>query len=257
MCGTRSTSPKEPATEAQQPALLIVAHGERGGERTNLLPMHIADLARRSGRYSQVETGFIRSRPGVEEAASLIKSDRLVVYPLFMSDGYYVRRAIPEQLGLNKSGSDRWGRQVEVLQPPGISALFPASVGSIAGGAAARAGHDASGCHLLLVAHGSSKSASSRLATESVRNAVELDGEFAGVHIALLEEEPGLNEQLRKVPGPLIVIGLFAGEGMHGAEDMAQAVGASDRADLILADPLPRSGHFMHLIAKALDLEPT
>jgi hypothetical protein len=143
---------------------------------------------------------------------------------------------------------------VKVLQPPGTSASFPAIIADIGGDTAHQAGLEATACHLLLVAHGSSKSSSSRQATEAAQDAVAKEDRFARVHIAFLEEEPWLGRQLNDLPGPLIVIGLFAGEGMHGEEDMAQAMERTNRCDLILAEPLPRSTRFERLIVRDLDI---
>ena len=99
--------------------LLIIAHGERGGAAENSLVHDLVTRLRASSRFARVEAGFIRSEPPLEEAAARLSGTRMTVYPLFMSDGYYVRRAIPERLAA--SGHAGTGAP-SILPPLGLDA---------------------------------------------------------------------------------------------------------------------------------------
>ena len=248
MCGTRSPLLKAPATEAAREALLIVAHGDCGRVPDNRLANAIAGRMRLSGRFSDVGIGYMRGTPDLAAAAAGLAGDRVRICPLFMSDGYYVRQAIPERLNISQGGADSRGRRFAIMAPTGLSAGLPAIVAAAAQAAADDAGMAPAGARLLIVAHGSSKDPASRQASEALAAAIRAGNAFAGVDTAYLEEPPGLADQLDALPGPVVVMGFFIGEGMHGAEDMAAAVERAGRDDLWLAPPLSHSDQLIEAI---------
>ncbi len=236
--GTRSS--EVPSAHAKSEALLIIAHGDRGGMRANRLAKEVARRMRASGRFADVGVAFVTGSPDISKAAHRLKGATVRVCPLFMSDGYYVRTAIPERLGLD-SGGTAAGRRYTLMAPTGLDPRLPEIVADIAAETAGAAGLTAASARLLIVAHGSSKDPASRLAAEAAARAIAAMRRFAGVDTAFLEEPPFLDERLRALPGPLIVTGFFIGEGMHGAEDMGAAVAATGRGDLYPAPPLARA----------------
>ncbi len=251
--GCGSMHPSRPRPRKASPAatlrasLLIVAHGERGGKRHNRLPNIIAERMRSSGRFQDVAIGYISDTPDLASAGARLKGDEVRIVPLFMSDGYYVRQAIPERLAIS-GDNDASGRRIVILAPTGLSARLPAIVAGEAASAARSAGLQPDSAHLLMVAHGSGNDPASRLAAEAAAAAVSALQVFGAVHTAFLEEPPLLAKALAALPGPLIVSGFFIGEGLHGAEDLGAAVAASGRGDVHLAPPLARSPAFIQLI---------
>lgn len=235
----------------RRPALLIVAHGERGGAGTNALVHAVARRLRDGRRFATVEVGFIRSEPSLEAAAAHIHARRLVIYPLFMSDGYYVRNAIPERLGISQ-GRDRTGRAVDIALPLGLDPALPTLIADTALQAAARTGIEPAKSRLLLVAHGSSKSGYSAAAARKIAGRVATLAGFADVGVAFLEEEPMLVTALASLPGPALVLGLFAGDGLHGGEDLPQAIAQSRRNDLHFAGSLGTQAVLPDLIEQRL-----
>ena len=231
----------------EQTGLLIVAHGERGGSTENRLAHALAERMRSGRRYAQVEVGFLRARPRVEQAAARFAAKRFAVYPLFMSDGYYVREAIPERLG----GSARRG-QATILDPLGVDPKLPALVARLARQTADRAGKESAAAHLLLVAHGSSKSGESAEAARAIAEKVAAIADFASVDVAFLEEEPFLDHVLPRAPGAAVVVGLFAGDGLHAGEDLPAAVARSGRRDIALCPSIASEPALLDLIERAL-----
>jgi hypothetical protein len=47
---------------------------------------------------------------------------------------------------------------------------------------------------------------------------------FGAVDLSFLEEEPLFVPALKKTRRPALVLGLFAGEGMHGGDDIHNAI---------------------------------
>ena len=252
MSGTRSASQKAQATSARNEALLIAAHGDRGGSRDNALARAIASTVAETGRYRDVGVGYVRGTPGLAEAALEFSAPNLRVYPLFLSNGYYVNTAIPERLGVGGSGQELQCGDTIIMPPLGVSKRMPSVLADLALGTAQTARLAPEDCSVLFVAHGSTKDQCSRHATEQMIEAVDQTGMFRSLHAAYLEEPPFLGEQLTSLPGPLIVVGLFIGTGMHGGDDLKKAKSRLQRADVFFASPLAHAPGLRHAIMEDL-----
>src|SRR5512144_3198870 len=95
MCGTRSPSPMEPATDrpcgSSGTAILLAAHGERRQDATNEGVFRLAQGLARRGLASEVAAGFINGVPTISDALVNLAARRIIVYPLFVSSGYFTR----------------------------------------------------------------------------------------------------------------------------------------------------------------------
>ncbi len=171
----------------------------------------------------------------------------MVIYPLFMADGYFVNKAIPRQFAPHED------RDLTVLTPLGLHPGLPSLVAQLAVDTARAAGVDARLHELLLAAHGSKHEPASRLATDDVAGKLRQLDRFAGVSVSFLEEAPFVADQLAAISRPVIVVGLFAGQGMHGAGDVPEAVRESGREDVILADPLVASPALAELVSEQIE----
>jgi sirohydrochlorin ferrochelatase len=216
-----------------------------------MLARELARRMRHAGGFNEVAVGYIRIAPSIEDAARGLASPSVLVYPLFMSDGYYVRQAIPERLGL-RAGRDSWGHRVKIAQPLGVSPDLPVILDAALRSAAGAHGLDALLTHVLLVAHGSTKSPHSADVARSIVRKVEDGGRFASVSLALLEEEPFLADALKSLLRPLLVLGLFAGEGLHGGDDVTEAVRALNDPAVFVVEQLGGYAGVIELIARSL-----
>ncbi len=204
-------------------ALLIVAHGDCDGFGGNTLARELAHRILQTQRYNEVAVGFIRSDPLIEFAASQVTCERLRIYPLFMSDGYYVREAIPKRLDII-GGVDAFGHRVSIDEPLGRHPKLPELLISVVSGAALGKGIQPKSASLLLVAHGSGQSPYSAIVGRQIRDSIDQSQTFAQVEVSFLEEEPYFVSALADRTRPTFVLGLFAGEGMHAAGDIQGAV---------------------------------
>ncbi len=249
MSGTRSHSPKAPVTDlAEASPLVIVAHGDRGGTRGNRLALRVAKEAERLPGYRSVHACFVRGEPTIRSVAADLPPGRATVYPLFMSEGYYVQHTILQQMGANGNGAE----EIRIMRPFGLSPLLPDIIAELAIASVNDVEFDPEDAALLLAAHGSKKSSESRNATISVAKTLAERDQFAAVEIAFLEEAPFLADQLALIDRPVIVVGLFVGEGLHGAVDLPDAVAVSGREDAVLTEPLSRSRAVVDLICREL-----
>lgn len=232
-------------------ALLIVAHGDCGGERGNVLANELARRMRLSRRYDEVAVGYMKTAPLIEEAAARIGVERVRVFPLFMSDGYYVSDAIPRRLGMH-GGIDAMGHEVRIETPLGLLPGLPPLLLKAAVETARGEGKEPGASHLLLVAHGNSNSSHSADTARQIASEMAEAGVFASVDTAFLEEKPFLGEVLAASPRPLFVFGLFAGCGMHGQDDLHAAVEALGDGNVHIVEQLGGYAGVIELIAGGL-----
>ncbi|MEL7049337.1 MAG: CbiX/SirB N-terminal domain-containing protein, partial [Pseudomonadota bacterium] len=95
---TISQLPASGSNRWRQTAVLV-GHGERGGARTNALLLGLADTA--SNPDIQVFGGVLNGSPSFEDAihAARAASDApVLVYPFFMSPGYFVNTVLPRRI---------------------------------------------------------------------------------------------------------------------------------------------------------------
>src|ERR1700704_3098991 len=72
-------------------ALLLAAHGERRANADNAGVARLAGNLAAAGVAKEVGFGFIKGSPSVDEAIRALSSRHVVVYPLFLADGYFTR----------------------------------------------------------------------------------------------------------------------------------------------------------------------
>jgi sirohydrochlorin ferrochelatase len=216
--------------------LLLAAHGERRTDSDNGVVVRLARNLADKGVAAEIGFGFIKGSPTVDEAIGALSPRDIVVYPLFLSDGYFTRVALPRLV--EEARRQDAGRAICILPPLGLE---PALADVIADEAAAAARSRASlpaEMSIVLLAHGSKKDQASRLAAERLADLIRQRQSFCDTRIALLEEPPSLAEAVNGKSGPIVVVGLLAGEGIHGAEDAKRLVADLNRDDIMLIGPV-------------------
>ena len=118
-------------------ALLLVAHGERSSGAANAGVVQLAATLRGRAVAPEVAIGFIKGEPTITESVHALRADEIVVYPLFLSDGYFTRARLPEMLN-EAMRADR-PRAIRMLPPLGLDpALVPLLMDKLVGTAQGR-----------------------------------------------------------------------------------------------------------------------
>jgi sirohydrochlorin ferrochelatase len=167
--------------------------------------------------------GVLNGAPSVEAAVSGFSGRWLLVNPFFMSDGYFVKRALPERLAA--AGFEA----PEMLTPLG---LLPGLVPLVA-----RQFDGRQPAAILIAGHGSAKGDRSRLATEAFAAAL---GAALGVpaRSAFLEEAPFFAEAAHDLADGEAVVSFFAGDGAHARDDVPGMLRAAGKADCPVVGPV-------------------
>ncbi len=215
MSGTRLHSPMAPVTESGSCAAVIVAHGfpsdpEPQDERLKALAASVAALC---GGWTV--RGATLAMPGRLEAA-LAGLQSPLVYPFFMAEGYFTGRVIPERLEQCAPGA-------RLLPPFGSDpALASLMIRSSLDGAR-DAGLDPRSTALLIAAHGSKLSATSKKTAVAMAHLLASQTPFRRVNIGLIEEKPYLAAVARGL-GSAICIPFFALKAGHVEDDVPDAL---------------------------------
>ena len=235
---------------ASQTAIVLVAHGERGGVQKNAsLAAHVGAIeCDRTFRF--VGGGVLNGEPELQTALAAAKASgaqRILVYPMFMASGYFVDVKIPEEL--RNAGCDDI---CEVMSPLGSDTDLPAVMLARAVGVARKANLSPALTRLLVVGHGSQRGAPDSLrATQKFAALVRGRGVFKQVDIALLEEEPFVRDVLKVSQLPTVAVGYFYAPGLHAAEDVPKAISETG-ADALYTGSVGENSATTELICSAI-----
>ncbi|GHF06388.1 hypothetical protein GCM10016455_29450 [Aliiroseovarius zhejiangensis] len=152
------------------------------------------------------------AKPGALEAQLDNMAAGAVVYPLFMSDGWFVRTCLAGRLG---------DAPFPVMTPFGMDPALP---GLAAAGLRAEGWTD--GDPLLLVAHGSGsgRHAPAR-ATHDFADLLAQALGGADITVGFLEQSPTIPEVAKDLPDNILCLPFFAMEGDHVREDVHEELG--------------------------------
>ncbi|MEO3427399.1 CbiX/SirB N-terminal domain-containing protein [Pelagibius sp. CAU 1746] len=208
-----------PATERR--SALLVAHGSpsapAGPERT------IGALAQRVASLLPGVTvgGATLAAPGALEAAlAALPSAPPLIFPVFMSDGWFVRVKLPQRVGRV------CGEPFETLRPLGLDPALHRLCLDYASQAARAAGLSPGRTTLLLAAHGSPGDSAPREAVAAALRVIAGAGVFRAVRPGFLDQAPYLEEAAR-IDGPAVCLPFFAGRAGHVEDDVPRALAAA------------------------------
>lgn len=251
---TPPNAPRSLDCDAKRVAVLVAAHGDRGGQSNPHRNQTVLSLARGVGARLAplpIAVGLLKGTPSIEDAIEGIDAshlDRVIVYPFFMADGYFVRKVLPERL---KQAAVRC--PVHICAPLGLDRGLPPLIAAHVTAAARTAGRDTKSSRLLLVGHGSKFGPASANATRQTAKliAAHAPDAFAAIDVAFLEEAPFLAAALQESPLPTLVSGFFNGDGMHAGEDVPDAL-AETQSDAMYCGPVGSYAGVQQLMAAAI-----
>ncbi|MFN3408515.1 MAG: CbiX/SirB N-terminal domain-containing protein [Limisphaerales bacterium] len=119
------------STSFPDATLLLIGHGSTvNGDSGATVRQHAAELRRR-GLFADVREAFIKIEPHIGSALAACRTPRVFVVPLFVSEGWFTRQAIPCELGLPAGAQDVMpctvrldGREVTYCHPVGTHPLM-------------------------------------------------------------------------------------------------------------------------------------
>lgn len=168
------------------------------------------------------------AHPGALERALSDAAGAPLIYPLFMTDGWFVRSALPKRLG---------DAPVHMQAPLGVEPGLPKLVAETLNAALIDRGWDPAMSTLLVASHGSGRSEKSKQATEAfVQSLGSLIG-FAGIRTGYVEQDPFFAGSAAGCPDQTLCLPFFAAYGGHVKEDITEVLHEVDFKGVLL-DPI-------------------
>ncbi len=138
-----------------------------------------------------------------------------LVYPVFMTDGWFTQAALPKRLN---------GSRADVLPPLGVDpVLVPLAAHRLKAELEA-SGWSAEESCLVVAAHGSGRSRNPARETRDFANALQALTGFGTVRTGFIEEQPSLAEALANSGSKAICLPFFASRRDHVLDDLPAAV---------------------------------
>jgi sirohydrochlorin ferrochelatase len=189
--------------------------------------------------------GATLAAPGALEAAlAALPGAMPLIFPVFMSDGWFVRVKLPQRIGCV------CGDSFEMLRPLGLDPALHRLCLDYAVEGARAAGLPLARTTLLLAAHGSPSDSSPREAVAAALRVIAGAEAFREVRPGFLDEVPFLAEAAR-IDGPAVCLPFFAGRAGHVESDIPQALAAAG-FDGPLLDAIGRHDGVAAVVAAAL-----
>ena len=220
--------------------LVLLGHGTTQNENSAApVFQHAAELRRR-GWFAEVREAFWKQEPQVKTVLAEIKSPRVFIVPLFISEGYFSEEIIPRDLGFILSGdpgsrtTHHASRITHYSRAIGTHESMTDVVLARAGDVVAQfpfpRAPKPKDLTLFLAGHGTERNKKSRQSIERQVELIRAKQLYAGVHAIFMEEDPRIAEcyalaQTRN----LVVVPFFLSDGLHVVEDIPVLLGEPER----------------------------
>ncbi|WP_343032017.1 CbiX/SirB N-terminal domain-containing protein [Roseovarius bejariae] len=160
-------------------------------------------------------TSATLAAPGALDRAFAQTGEDALIYPMFMTNGWFTRDALHQAIG---------PRHAHVLPPFGAEQGLPDLAAEWLRDVLRRQGWTASDTRLFVAAHGSGRSKQSAQDTRAFAKMLARQLPFADIRIGFVEEEPFLSDMAFDLGRQSVCLPFFAAEGGHVLEDVHEAL---------------------------------
>jgi sirohydrochlorin ferrochelatase len=223
------------------PVALIVTHGQPSDPEPP--EAEIAALAERVAAHLpgwQVIGATLASAPALPRAVARAEGRPMVVYPLFMADGWFTRTHLPERLAAAGAGA------VTLLAPFGLDPAVQDLTLDLA-----RRAEATGATELLLAAHGSFRSPAPAAVAHAMAAKIAAGTGLARVETGFIDQSPRIAEVARGLGPDAVCLPFFAARGGHVIDDLPEALDEAGFTGPLL-DPVGLDPRVPGLIAAAL-----
>lgn len=224
------------------PSAIIVSHGQPSAPdpAEAVLSDFAAQVARAlPGWHVGAAT---LAKPGALDAALADAGPGALIYPMFMTEGWFTREALRQRLETHEA---------RVLPPFGRDPSLPAMAADLIAGALRDRGWLAGETRVFIAAHGSGRSPNSARNTRAFRDALAGITEFAEIRVGFVEEPPYLADEAFDLGAKAICLPFFAAKGGHVTDDIPEALELA-QFEGVLLDPLGCAPAAPGVVAAAL-----
>lgn len=212
-------------------ALVVLGHGTTLNDGSAVPVLQHVEALRSRGIFAAVEPAFWKQEPQIKAVLPRLKSPRVFVVPLMISEGYFASEVIPRELGLDAqsrvatdSGILIYAKPVGT-HPSMTNVLLARASSVVAQHPFPRAPRPAD-ISLFIAGHGTERSAQSRVAIERQVEAIKALNLYAEVRAIYMDEDPRIKDcQLTAEARYVVVVPFFMSDGLHTTEDIPVLLG--------------------------------
>jgi sirohydrochlorin cobaltochelatase len=220
-------------------ALVILGHGTTlDPESAAPVVQHAAELRRRN-LFAEVREAFWKQEPRIQDVLPAVKTSRIFIVPLFISEGYFSQQAIPRELGFfrEEKFSPILQRNTQTLlycQPvgthPAMTEVILARAREVVEKFPFPRPPKPAETTLFIAGHGTEKNENSRVAIEQQVETIRRKNLYAAVHGIFLEEEPRISKCYEMAETKnVIIVPFFISNGLHVRQDIPVLLGEPER----------------------------
>lgn len=242
-------------------AVLLAAHGAGDDSPANARLHSLADEVRRTLDDVEVVAGFQLGTPSYADALASISAVDITVVPVMTSDGYFRRVALPQTLRDQPPPS---AKRIRITPALGTHPAVPALAADLIRQSARRHDFATAAATLIVVGHGTRRSATSSIATTQLAEALAAELQVIAAVPAFLDQEPLLEDVAAATRDtPVIVFPFLLGGGAHARLDIPERVGLNVDAcaappvrlpvagrDVLIVPPLGESPRLVALVCE-------
>lgn len=235
-------SSRENVMTSHPESAIIVGHGQPSDPAP--AETDLAGFAARVGAHLpdwQV-IGATLAKPGALDAALAACPPNPVVYPMFMSQGWFTQVQLVKRLG---------DRRARIAPPFGVDPGLPAMAADHLNRVLEAQGWTAGATRLFLAGHGSGRSPNAARDTRAFATALASHIGFAELRIGFVEEAPFLADAAQGLGAEAICLPFFAARLGHVIDDIPEALHQAGFTGLRLA-PIGCADEAPALVATAL-----
>ncbi len=183
------------------------------------------------------------AKPGALETALQAAGPHPLIYPLFMTAGWFTGDELRKRLR---------DRQADILPPLGLDPGLPEMTAGLLRGVLLREGWQACETRLFIAAHGSGRSRNSARDTQAFASALSGHLPFAEIRVGFVEEPPLLADVAVDLGSQAICLPFFAAKGGHVIDDIPEALKLAEFNGACL-EPIGSAPGVAGLVARALE----
>jgi sirohydrochlorin cobaltochelatase len=214
-------------------ALILAGHGSHISPNTAGVVWGYVDTLRQRGVADEVTACFWKEQPHFHQVLQTVKSDTIVIVPMFTSTGYFSRQVIPSEIGFvggevvgSASMLSVANRTIYYTRTLGEHPSIDTIVRQRACDAIQRAGLAAADTAIAVIGHGTGRSATTRQTTQHQVAILQESKIASHVVDAYLDDNPDIPSLYeRTTASKLVVIPFFLAPGSHTTQDVPDALG--------------------------------
>jgi sirohydrochlorin cobaltochelatase len=214
--------------------LVVLGHGTTQNDNSAApVYQHAAELRKRN-LFAEVREAFWKQSPQVQDVLSELKTPRVFIAPLFMSEGYFSVNVIPQALGFTgidfKSPRPGWFYCKPVGTHPQMADVLSARAADVVARFPFPREPKPSDITLFVAGHGTDRDPNSRKIVDSLVEAIRQRNIYHAVHAIFLDEEPRIPRVFELcATRNAVVIPFLVSDGLHVTEDIPVLLGEAER----------------------------